>query len=66
MIVDTLPESNLQTQAEKVAERRQETIDRHRRTIADLEAGGDVPRYLGTREEALDYLRGRIAELKAA
>lgn len=66
VIVDTLPESNLQTQAEKVAERRQETIEWHRRSIADLEAGGEVPRYLGTREEALDYLRGRIAELKAA
>ncbi|HLL34191.1 MAG TPA: hypothetical protein VK545_09930 [Streptomyces sp.] len=64
VIVDALPESALQTDAEKVAERRREAVERHRRTIADLEAGGEVPRYLGTRDEALDYLRHRIAELE--
>ncbi|MGW2950758.1 hypothetical protein [Streptomyces eurythermus] len=65
VIVDALPESNLPTDAEKVVERRRETIERDRRSIADLEAGGEVPRHLGTREEAIDYLRGRIAELEA-
>ncbi|MFD7776637.1 hypothetical protein [Streptomyces sp. NPDC059753] len=66
VVVDALPESELPTDAEKTEERRRETVERHRRTIVDLEAGGDVPSYLGTREEALDYLYARIAELENA
>lgn len=66
VIVDALPDSELPTDAEKSAARRTESIEQHRRTIVDLEAGGEVPRYLGTREEALDYLYGRIAELETA
>lgn len=66
VIVDALPASDLQTDAEKAAERRREAVEQYRQTLADLEAGGDVPRYLGTRDEAVDYVRGRIAELEAA
>ncbi|MFF1684484.1 MULTISPECIES: hypothetical protein [unclassified Streptomyces] len=65
VIVDSLPESDLPTNEETVAGRRKEAVEQHRRTIVDLEAGGEVPRYLGTRDEALDYLYWRIAELEA-
>jgi len=66
VIVDALPACDLPTDAEKSAQRRAEAIEHHHRTIAELETGGEVPPYLGTREEALDYLRGRIRELEAA
>lgn len=66
VIVDVLPESNLQTDAEKSAERRREAVERHRQSIVDLESGADVPTYLGTRDEALTYYRERITALEAA
>lgn len=66
VIVDALPDSDLPTDAEKSAERRREVVERYRQSVADLEAGGDVPRYLGTREEALAYYHERITVLEAA
>lgn len=65
VIVDALPESNLQTQAEKVAETRRLNAERYRQNIAHVESGGDVPTYMGTRDEALAWYRERLAELEA-
>ncbi|MCQ6554763.1 hypothetical protein NPS70_16380 [Streptomyces sp. C10-9-1] len=66
VIVDALPESHAQTEAEKVAEQRREVLDRYYQCITDLESGGTVPSYLGTREEALTFFRDRITKLEAA
>ncbi|MEU3729974.1 hypothetical protein AB0E81_11275 [Streptomyces sp. NPDC033538] len=66
VIVDALPESGLQTQAEKVAETRRQTAERYRQNIAHVKAGGDVPSYMGTREEALAWYRERLAALEDA
>ncbi len=65
-IVVVLPESGLPTQAEEVAETRRLTAERYRQNIAHVEAGGDVPSYMGTRVEALEWYRTRLAELEAA
>ncbi|MGI5404154.1 hypothetical protein ACQEVG_32830 [Streptomyces sp. CA-135486] len=66
VVVDALPECVLPTDAEEAAEARKQRVDRYRASIADLEAGGDVPHYLGSRDEALEFYRELLAELEAA
>lgn len=62
VIVDALPDCTLPTDAETREESRQENIAHYRERIAELEAGGEVPSYLGTRDEALVWYRERLAD----
>ncbi|MFB7919380.1 hypothetical protein [Streptomyces sp. NPDC056061] len=66
VIVDALPECALPTDAEEAAAARKQRIAHYRKRFADLEAGGDVPSYLGTRLEALKFYHRQLAELEAA
>ncbi len=65
VIVDALPACDLPTEVEEVAETRRLTAERYRQNIAHVEAGGDVPSHMGTRDEALTWYRERLAELEA-
>ncbi|MFB7479542.1 hypothetical protein ACFUEM_08670 [Streptomyces anulatus] len=63
VIVTALPECDLPTDAEEAAKARREMATRYRQSIADLQGGGEVPHYLGTREEALEFYFDRLAKV---
>ncbi|MET7939664.1 hypothetical protein [Streptomyces sp. NPDC005302] len=65
VIVERLPDCDLPTDLEKAEESRQDRIRSYREGIASLEAGGEVPSYMGSRDEALAYYREWLAELES-
>lgn len=66
VIVDSLPECDLPTDAEEAAANRRERIVRWRERIESLGSGGDVPEHFASREEALEHYRGWLADDEAA
>ncbi|MFE7624271.1 hypothetical protein [Streptomyces sp. NPDC057509] len=61
VIVAALPDCDLPTEREVREQHRQETVVRYKERIAELEAGGEVPSYLGTLDEALAWYREQLA-----